>query len=102
VVVVVAEELLAEFGEVGELAVEGEGEPFPLPPVPVHERLGVAAAGRPAGGVAGVADGGPAGELLHGGGVLGRVVEPERLEDRAATPHSGCKSSMSPAGEREE
>ena len=65
VVVGSGEQFVAQLGEVGELAVEGEGEPLPLAAVAPLERLGVAAAGRAAGGVADVADGGPAGVLLH-------------------------------------
>ena len=60
VVVVLREQLVAEFGEVGELAVEGEGEPLPLAAVLPLERLGVAAVVGAAGGVADVADGRPA------------------------------------------
>ena len=47
------------------------------------ERLGVAAVVGAAGGVADVADGGPAGVLLHDAFVLGLVVEAERLDDGA-------------------
>ena len=83
VVVVVGEELIAEFGEVGELAVEGEGEPFPFASVPPLEGLGIAAAGGAAGGIAGMADRRPAGEFLHDRGVLVRLVDPERLDDGA-------------------
>ena len=60
VVVGLGEEFVAEFGEVGQLAVEGEGEPLPLAAVMPLERLGVAAVVGAAGGVADVADGGPA------------------------------------------
>ena len=47
------------------------------------ERLGVAAVVGAAGGVADVADGGPAGVLLHDAVVLGLVVEAKRLDDGA-------------------
>ena len=83
VVVGLGEELVAQFGEVGELAVEGEGEPFPFAAVMALERLGVAAVGGAAGGVADVADGGPARELAHDAVVLGLVIEAEGLDDRA-------------------
>ena len=83
VVVGQASELVAEFAEVGELAVEGEAEPFPVAAVMAFERLGVAAVVGAAGGVADVADGGPARVLLHDAVVLGRVVEPERLDHRS-------------------
>ena len=83
VVVGLRQQLVAQFGEVGELAVEGEGEPLPFAAVMPLERLGVAPVVGPAGGVADVADGGPAGELLHDAFVLGLVVEAERLDDGA-------------------
>ncbi len=83
VVVGLGEQLIAEFGEVGELAVEGEGEPLPFAAVMALERLGVAAVVGAAGGVADMADGGPARELLHDAFVLGLVVEAEGLDDGA-------------------
>ena len=83
VVVGLGEQLVAQLGEVGELAVEGEGEPFPLAAVVPLERLGVAAVVGAAGGVADVADGGPARVLVHDAFVLGLVVEAERLDDGA-------------------
>ena len=54
-----SKELIAEFGIVGELAVEGEREPFPFAAVMPLERLGVTAIIGPAGGVADMADGRP-------------------------------------------
>ena len=47
------------------------------------ERLGVAAVVGAAGGVADVADGGPAGVLAHDAFVLGLMVEAKRLDDGA-------------------
>ena len=60
VIVGQGEQLVAQLGEVGQLAVEGEAEPLPLAAVMPLERLGVAAVVGAAGGVADVADGGPA------------------------------------------
>ena len=56
VVVALGEQLFLELLVVGELAVEGEGEPLGLAAVVALERLGVGAVVRPAGGVAHVAD----------------------------------------------
>ena len=60
VVVALGEQLVLELLVVGELAVEGEGEPLGLAAVVALERLGVAAVVAAAGGVADVADRGRA------------------------------------------
>ena len=83
VVVGQRQQLVAQLGEVGQLAVEGEAEPFPLAAVMPLERLGIAAVVGAAGGVADVADGRPAGVLPHDAVVLGLVVEAEGLDDGA-------------------
>ena len=57
VVVALGEQLFLELFVVGELAVEGEGEPLGLAAVVALERLGVASVVAAAGGVAHVADG---------------------------------------------
>ena len=56
VVVALGEELLLELEVVGELAVEGEGEPLRLAPVIALEGLGIVAVIAAAGGVSHVAD----------------------------------------------
>ena len=76
------EQLGPELGEVGQLAVEREAEPFPLAAVMPLERLSIAAVVRAAGGVADVADGRPARVLLHDAVVFGLVIEAEGLDDR--------------------
>ncbi len=83
VVIGLGEELIAEFGKVGQLAIEGEGEPFPFTTMMALERLSIAAVVGAAGGVANVADGGPARVLAHDAFVLGLMVETKRLNDGA-------------------
>ena len=56
VVVALVEQLFLELLVIGELAVEGEGEPLGLAAVVALERLGVAPIVAAAGGVADVAD----------------------------------------------
>ncbi len=56
VVVALGEQLVLELVVIGELAVEGEGEPLGLAAVIAFERLGVAPVVAAAGGVAHVAD----------------------------------------------
>ena len=57
VVIGLRQQLLAEFGEVGQLSVEGESEPFPFAAMMAFERLGVTLIVGSTGGVADVADG---------------------------------------------
>ena len=83
VVVVIVEQLLAEVHVVGQLPVEGEAEPLVLLDVVALEGLGVAAVVLAAGGVADVADGRPAGILLHQALVLAAMAQPEDLADVA-------------------
>src|SRR5438309_6205164 len=66
--------------KVSQLAVEGEAEPFPLAAVPSLEWLGIVAVIGSAGGVADMADGGPARVLPHDAVVLGLVVVAEGLD----------------------
>ena len=68
---------------VGELAVEGEGEPLGLAAMVALERLGVASIVAAAGGVADVADGDRAVDRLHDRLELVAMIEAERLGDRA-------------------
>ncbi len=79
VVVAVGQQALAQFLIVGQLAVEGEAEPLVLLQVVPLERLGVAAVFGAAGGVADVADGGPAGVLRHQAFVLAAMAQAEKL-----------------------
>src|SRR5439155_3980208 len=81
-----SEKLGPELGEVGQLAVEREAEPFPLAAVMPLERLSVAAVVRAAGGVANVANGRPTRVLLHDAVVFGLVIEAEGLDDRPDLP----------------
>ncbi len=67
---------------IGQVAIEGDGEPFPHPSVDALERLGVGAVGGAAGGVAVVPDGGNAGILLHQAPALVGGVQPEYLVNR--------------------
>ena len=83
VVVVVAQQLVAELHVVGQLAVEGETEPLVLLDVVPLEGLGVTAVLRPAGRIADVADGRPARVLVHQALVLGPMAHAEDLGDRA-------------------
>jgi len=55
-----SEQLGPQLRIIGELAVEGEAEPLPAAAMMALERLGVAAVGRPTGGIADMTDGGPA------------------------------------------
>ena len=82
-VLVVLKELIAKGGEVRELAVESEGEPLPLATVLAFERLGIPAARGPACGVPRVPDRSPTRVILHDAGVLRRMVDLKRLDDRA-------------------
>ena len=81
VIVALGQQLIAQFAEVGQLAVEGEAEPLSFCSVMPLERLGVAAVVGAAGGVADMADGRPAGVFLHQAFVLAAMVEPEHLDD---------------------
>ena len=83
VVVALVEQLVLELVVIGELAVEGEGEPLGLAAVLALERLGVAAVGAAAGGVADVTDRRRAVDALHDGLELVAMVEPEGLGDGA-------------------
>ena len=83
VVVGVRPDFGPEFLDVGEVAVEREGEPLPFAAVPALEGLGVAPPRRPAGGVADVADAGPPREVFHDRRVLVLVRHPESLGDGA-------------------
>ena len=83
VVVALGEQLVLELLVVGELAVEGEGEPLGLAAVVALERLGVASIVAAAGGVADVADRERAVDPLHDRLELLAVIEAERLGDRA-------------------
>ncbi len=83
VVVALGEQLFLELFVVGELAVEGEGEPLGLAAVVALERLGVAAVVAAARGVADVADRDRAVHLAHDRLELLAVIEPERFGDRA-------------------
>ena len=67
VVVLVGQQLLAELGVVGQLAVEGEAEPLVLLDVVPLEGLGVTAVVAAAGGIADVADGRLAGDIPSSG-----------------------------------
>ena len=64
-IVLVIEQFLAKFHVIGQLAVEGETEPFVFFDVVAFERLGVAAVVRAAGGVADVPDCRPAAVFPH-------------------------------------
>ena len=77
------EQFVAQIGEVGELAVEGHGEPFPFAAMLAFKRLSEGAVVGATGGIAGMADGGPAREFLHDAVVFGLMIEPKRLDDRA-------------------
>ena len=79
----IAEDLVPQLRIVGQLPVEGEGEPLALLDVPVFERLGVAAVFLAAGGVADVPDRGRAGVPAHDVLELAAVVEPKDLAHRA-------------------
>ena len=82
VIIALVEQFLAKFLVVGELAVEGEGEPLGLAAVIALEGLGVALVVGPAGRIADVADRGgavlPAHDLLE----FLFLIEPEPLGDR--------------------
>ncbi len=80
-VVVIVEQLLAEVHVVGQLPIEGETEPLVLLDMLPLEGLGAAAIVGAAGGVADVADGGPARVFLHQALVLAAMVEPKNLAD---------------------
>ena len=82
VVVALLQQLALQLLVIGELAVEGEGEPLGLAAVLALERLGVAPLGAAAGGVADVADGGGAVVPLHDRLELVPMVEAERLGHR--------------------
>ena len=84
IVVVIVEQLLAQVHVVGQLPIERETEPLVLLDVVALERLGVAAIVLAAGGVAHVADGRPAGILLHQALVLAAMVQ---AKDFADVPH---------------
>ena len=83
VIVVIGEELIAEFGKIGELSVEPKGKTFPLAAVPPLERLRVAACGAPAGGVTRVPNRGPAGVFLHDRRVFAPIVDSKCFDDGA-------------------
>ncbi len=83
VVVVAAEQMVAEVLDVGQLAVEGEGEPLPAASVVTLEGLGVRGVVLPAGGIASVADGGLAGVLFENGQGFGRMRQAEDVRDDA-------------------
>src|SRR5262249_10184090 len=78
-----SEQFVAQIGEICELAVEGDAEPFPLAAVLPRERLSIAAVVRSAGRVAHVANGGAAPVLAHDALVLGLVVHAEGFDDRS-------------------
>ena len=83
VVVVVGQQLVAELGVVGQLAVEAEAEPLVLLQVVPLERLGVVEVVLPAGGVANVADRRPAGVALHDALGLAAMAQAKHLADGA-------------------
>ena len=78
-VVGIGQQVLAQLLIVGQLAVEGEAEPLLLLHVVPLERLGVAAVVAAAGGVADMADGGPAGVAPHQAFGLAAVAEAKNL-----------------------
>ena len=82
-IVALGEQLLFQFLIIGELAIEGEGEPLGLAAVVALERLGVITIVAPAGGVSDVADGGRAVHALHDRLEFQAMVEAERLGDRS-------------------
>ena len=83
VIVAVGQQLVAQLGVVGQLAVEAEAEPLVLLQMVPLERLGVAAVVRAAGGVANVADRRPAGVLRHQALGLAAMAEPKDFADAA-------------------
>ena len=78
-----ASRLGLQFAIIGQLAVEAEAEPFVLLQMVPLERLGVTAVFGAAGGIAHVADGRPAGVLLHQAFVLAAMVHAENFADAA-------------------
>ena len=79
VVVAIGEDLRPQFGVIGQLAIEAEGEPLPLLDVGPLERLGVAAILGPAGRIADMADRRRAGVLIHEPLIDAPMAHPEHL-----------------------
>ena len=82
-VLIIFQQLVAQFGIVGKLPVEGERKPFALLQMVPLEGLGVAEVFAAASGVPNMADGGLAGVPGHQRFRFAAVVEPKRLGHRA-------------------
>ena len=91
----------AQLGEIRQLAVEREAEPFPFAAVRPLKRLRIGQIVGAAGRVTDMADGRAPGELRHDVVVLGRMVEAKRLDNRADL-FVGIEDALPPRVERRE
>ena len=82
-VIVVGQKLGPQLGVIRQLAVERETEPLVLLDVGALEGLGIVAIIQPAGGIADMADRGPAVKFLHQALVLSPMVHAKNLANRA-------------------
>ena len=95
-VVVVGQQLVAQLGIVGQLAVEAEAEPLVLLQVVPLERLGVVQIVLAARGITNVADGRPAGHPRHDALGLAAMAQLENLAD--GPDAAECVEQLLPVG----